>query len=199
MSNSLPPGWGTPAEPSAPTDGRIPDGRVLAYAGFWIRAAAAILDFTLLSVTSVLVGLFTLPTIRLEQWQGDTPSYQVAFRSTDFMAGGTIPWPHIDVPDHGSYLLIFQLVYFIVLEASPLRATLGKLVLGLRVSDMQGNSISLVRSLVRTLVKIFISFPVAGIGVLMVAFTPRKQGLHDMVARTLVLRRERVVQFDNTP
>ncbi|AQS84224.1 MAG: RDD family protein [Acetobacter aceti] len=200
MPDFLPPGWGAPpaqADIIGGSGSLTPDGRVLAYAGFWVRTAAAILDYVLLSVVSLVVGIFTLPTVRLEEWQGDTPSYQVAFRNTDFATSFHMPWPHVEIHDTGTYFLLFQLVYFVVLEASPLRASLGKLVLGLRVCDLTGSRISLLRSLVRNLVKMFISFPVLFIGVIMVAFTPRKQGLHDMVARTLVLRRERVVRFDS--
>ncbi|BCK77562.1 hypothetical protein AA0242T_1114 [Acetobacter aceti NRIC 0242] len=199
MSDSLPPGWGAPPAQTGIVDGAgslTPDGRMLAYAGFWVRTAAAVLDYFLLSVVSLVVGIFTLPTVRLEEWQGDTPSYQVAFRDTDFSSSFHMPWPHVEVHDTGTHFLLFQLLYFVLLEASPLRGTLGKLVLGLRVSDLMGNRISLLRSLVRNLVKMFVSFPVLFIGVIMVAFTPRKQGLHDMVARTLVLRRERIVRFD---
>lgn len=194
MSDRIPPGWGNDNNAFVPSSG---DSRVLAYGGFWIRTAAALLDSFILSVTSLLSGIFTLPTVHIEHWQGDTPSYQVAYRSTDFIGQGfSWPMPQFEVHDYGQYLLLFQLLYFIVLEASPLRGTLGKRVLGLRVSDMEGQRISLLRSLIRTLVKTFISFPMLMIGVLMVAFTPRKQGLHDMVAGTLVLRSERVARLD---
>ena len=198
MSDSLPPGWGPPPVQRGiigVVGSVTPARRLLLYAGFWVRTAAAILDYVLLSVVSLVVGIFTLPTVRLEEWQGDTPSYQVAFRDTDFYSNFHMPWPHVEVHDTGTHFLLFQLIYFVLLEASPLRGTLGKVILGLRVTDMMGNRISLLQSLIRNLVKMFISFPVLCIGVIMVAFTSRKQGLHDMVARTLVLRRERIAQF----
>lgn len=199
MNDAFPPGWGSPAGPSGIVGGAgslAPDGRMLVYAGFWIRTAAALLDSFLLGLSSILFGIFTLPHVHFEQWQGDTPSYQVAYTNTDLNSSFAFPMPQIDVPDHGSYLAIYMMLYFILMEASPLQGTLGKLALGLRVSTLHGNRISFLQSLIRTVIKTFVSFPLLYIGVLMVAFTPRKQGLHDLVARTLVLRRERVACFD---
>jgi uncharacterized RDD family membrane protein YckC len=77
-------------------------------------------------------------------------------------------------------------LYFAICESSPWQATVGKLALGIRVTDMQGKRISFPRALGRYAGK-FVSFLILYIGVLMVAWTQRKQGLHDLFASTLVL------------
>jgi uncharacterized RDD family membrane protein YckC len=76
--------------------------------------------------------------------------------------------------------------YFAGLE-SMAGATLGKMVLGLSVTDDQGNNISFLRATGRYFAKI-ISALILCIGYLMVAWDGQKQGLHDKIAGTLVVR-----------
>lgn len=63
---------------------------------------------------------------------------------------------------------------------------MGKLALGIRVTDLEGRRISFPRALGRYFAK-FLSAIILGVGFLMVAWTQRKQGLHDMICGTLVL------------
>jgi uncharacterized RDD family membrane protein YckC len=67
------------------------------------------------------------------------------------------------------------------------------------VVTLQGEQISHPRALLRFVIKAFLSFPLLYIGVLMVAFTQRKQGLHDMMAGTLVLRHTKPAQIAPFP
>ena len=83
-----------------------------------------------------------------------------------------------------SFLLTW--FYFAGLE-SMAGATLGKMVLGLSVTDEQGNNISFLRATGRYFAKI-ISALILCIGYLMVAWDGRKQGLHDKIAGTLVVK-----------
>ena len=80
--------------------------------------------------------------------------------------------------------------YFVVMESSPAQGTLGKISLNLRVTDTHGDPITFRRAAFRHVFKI-LSTLFLGIGWLMAAFTPRKQGLHDLLAGTLVLREVR--------
>jgi uncharacterized RDD family membrane protein YckC len=80
--------------------------------------------------------------------------------------------------------------YFAVMESSPLQGTVGKKVLGLYVSDIDGRRLTLGRAIGRTLAK-FLSSMTLGIGYIMCGFTRKKQALHDMIAGCLVLRRSR--------
>jgi uncharacterized RDD family membrane protein YckC len=78
-------------------------------------------------------------------------------------------------------------LYWPVMHASGGQATFGKAILGLKVARFDGRRISILRSLWRELAKIF-SAAVLMLGYLMAAILPRKQGLHDLLAATYVVR-----------
>ena len=84
-----------------------------------------------------------------------------------------------------SYALFF--LYHAYMESSSWQATLGKRALSLKVTDESGGRISFGRACGRTAGKI-LSGLILGIGYLMAAFTKRKQGLHDILAHTLVVK-----------
>ncbi len=71
--------------------------------------------------------------------------------------------------------------------ASRWQATPGQMVLGLKVADLEGRRITFLRASGRALVK-WRSGGLLLSGYIMVAFTERKQGLHDMLAGALVRR-----------
>ena len=77
--------------------------------------------------------------------------------------------------------------YFAVMESSPLQATLGKLAIGIRVADARGGPLTFRRASLRYWAK-WLSSLTLMIGWLMAAFTPRRQALHDVVARSVVVR-----------
>ena len=78
-------------------------------------------------------------------------------------------------------------LYFALLESSSMQGTLGKKALGMIVTDLSGNRIGFGRATGRYFGKI-LSAIILGIGFIMVAFTERKQGLHDLLANTLVYK-----------
>jgi uncharacterized RDD family membrane protein YckC len=82
---------------------------------------------------------------------------------------------------------VAQWLYFALLESSSKQATVGKMALGIRVTDLDGRRITFGRATGRHFGKI-LSGLILGIGFLMAAFTERKQALHDMLAGTLVVR-----------
>jgi len=129
------------------------------YAGFWRRFAAWILDGLLLSVVT---APFTL--------QFGTSIAEASRRS----ASGTIS-------------LVVGWLYFALMESSAKQATVGKMALGIVVTDLDGRRIGFGRATGRYFAKI-LSALTLGIGFLMAGFTERKQALHDMVASCLVIR-----------
>ena len=80
-----------------------------------------------------------------------------------------------------------QWLYFALLESSAKQGTLGKMALGIRVTDLDGNRISFGRATGRYFAK-FISAIILYIGFIMAAFTAKKQALHDIIASTLVIK-----------
>lgn len=87
-------------------------------------------------------------------------------------------------------LLVSNLIWWIYsagLTSSNFQATLGKKILGLKVVGLDGEKITFGRASGRWLASILSGF-ILGIGYLMVAFTAKKQGLHDMIAGTYVIK-----------
>lgn len=82
---------------------------------------------------------------------------------------------------------VAQWLYHALMESSAKQATLGRMALGIRVTDLNGNRIGFGRATGRYFAKI-LSALILGIGFLMAAFTAKKQALHDIPAGTLVVR-----------
>lgn len=101
---------------------------------------------------------------------------------------GGILTSQMDEGAAGSVTTILGWLYFAGMESSSRQATLGKSVLGIYVTDLNGNRISFLRATGRYFAKI-LSAIILFIGYIMAAFTERKQALHDMLASTLVLDR----------
>jgi len=74
------------------------------------------------------------------------------------------------------------------MESSSKQATFGKLILGLVVTDSAYQRISFGKASGRHFGKL-LAGAILGIGFLMVGITDRKQGLHDLMAGTLVIRK----------
>ncbi len=87
---------------------------------------------------------------------------------------------------HLSYLVIYWL-YFAGMESSSYQGTLGKVLVGVIVTDTDGNRVSFLRATGRNVGKIASSI-IFGLGYLLAAFTKKKQALHDMPAQCLVIR-----------
>ncbi len=79
-------------------------------------------------------------------------------------------------------------LYFALMESSSRQATLGKMLVGIMVTDLDGGRISFGRATGRHFAMI-LSALTCYIGFVMAAFTERKQALHDMIAGTLVVRK----------
>lgn len=89
-----------------------------------------------------------------------------------------------------SLLIIFSIfptwLYFAFMESSLRQATIGKITIGIIVTDLEGNRVSFWYATLRHFGKI-ISGMIWGIGFIMIAFTEKKQGLHDKMAKCLVI------------
>ena len=67
--------------------------------------------------------------------------------------------------------------------------TIGKLAVGIKVTDRDGRRLTLLRSIGRYGGEL-LSMASLSVGYVMAGFTRRRQALHDMLAGTLVVRRE---------
>lgn len=136
-------------------------GKVQKYGGFWIRLGAVCIDGVVMLIPILVVKRLTFATL---------PS-NMPYALADFIfnINVTMMW----------------WVYFAALESSEWQATVGKMVCGLIVVDEFGKRISFGRATGRYFAKT-LSTLILGIGFIMIGFTRRKQGLHDMLAGTLV-------------
>ena len=138
------------------------------YAGFWIRVLAFFIDSLIVVGSGVVLGFALAMLLAVLGGLSDL-NYVPEFVFIYLLCGV------------GSWL------YYALMESSARQATLGKSVLGLRVTDLGGNRITFGRATGRYFGKI-LSGLIFDIGFIMVGITDRKQGLHDMIAGTLVLR-----------
>jgi uncharacterized RDD family membrane protein YckC len=79
-------------------------------------------------------------------------------------------------------------LYFALMESSNKQATLGKMLIGIKVTDLDGNRITFGKATARHFSKI-ISGVILAVGYIMAGFTQRKQALHDIIAGTLVVKK----------
>jgi len=85
------------------------------------------------------------------------------------------------------FLRAFLVPAYFIFMTNQYGATLGKMVLGLKVVSVDGGELKFVNILIRETVGKFVSGLILGIGYLMIAFSKKKQGLHDIIAKTLVV------------
>ena len=160
------------------------------YAGFWLRFIAMIIDYFVVQFLQAFVvipfvfifGLgFVLP-IGLEELNHSYPGF-------DWESELLRNLPYII---NGIFTLILltslmSILYFSIMESSKHQATLGKIALGLKVTDMDGNRLDFIKAFLRNLGKILSSM-IMNVGYIMAGITPKKQALHDILANTLVVR-----------
>lgn len=77
-------------------------------------------------------------------------------------------------------------IYEALMLSGEKQATLGKMALGIVVTDTAGGRLTFGRATGRHFAK-YLSSLLFGVGFIMAAFTERKQALHDLLARTLVV------------
>ena len=82
--------------------------------------------------------------------------------------------------------LIISIGYFIYFPSSEYMATPGKMAVGLIITDEHGNRIGAGTAAVRYLCYIISAIPIY-IGFIIIGFTEKRMGLHDMIARTRVV------------
>ncbi|MCX6688638.1 MAG: RDD family protein [Methanoregula sp.] len=141
------------------------------HAGFWIRLGAYLIDLIILFVIAVVIAAVLGVSIL-----GGSPGYS----SSGAMGGFLVVF----------YLIFIIIVwlYFAIQESSSAQATVGKRVVNVKVTDLQGNRIGFGKATLRTIVRFI---PIIGpIGCLVIGFSDNKQGLHDWAAGTYVIYKD---------
>jgi uncharacterized RDD family membrane protein YckC len=144
-------------------------GRVVRYAGFWRRLAAYIIDCIVAGIAAysfAVVGALLIELPSGERLDGLTLTIATMWIFGCFLIA---PW-----------------LYWALMESSNRQATLGKRVVGIIVTDIEGRRVTFARGTVRYWAKV-ISFLILLIGFMLASFTSRKQALHDIISSSLIV------------
>ena len=166
---------------SAPVYAPVPP--PLPYGGFWERVAAYFIDGLILGVPFgilVIALVFTFGGFGM-----------LLHRSpVDARAAAAFVAPMFMMFFLGMlFFVLLQWLYFAGLESSERQATVGKSIMSLRVTNLEGKRLSFGHATGRFFAKIVTGMIPLAIGYIMAAFTEKKQALHDMIAGTLVLKK----------
>jgi uncharacterized RDD family membrane protein YckC len=142
------------------------------HGGFWLRVLAYILDSIILNIGVSIISFLIGIGLGLQMRSGASGSETM--EAISGLTGGAVG-------------LLGSWLYFALMESSSNQATLGKMALGLAVTEESGRRIGFGRATGRYFAKI-LSGLILLVGFMMVGWTRRKQGLHDMIAGTLVYK-----------
>jgi len=154
------------------------------YAGFWMRFLALIIDGIIIGVVRWIIILPILAAMGIGM-ASEIQSLDTDDPSTALPIIGTI------MAFAGISMLVSTLIwilYYTLMETSKYQGTVGKIALGLIVTDVNGNKLDFSKALIRNICKI-ISSMIFCIGYIIAGFTEKKQGLHDIIAGTLVVKK----------
>jgi uncharacterized RDD family membrane protein YckC len=147
-------------------------GRV-AYAGFWLRLLAALIDTLVLAIPSMAVLIFAMMFLGLQMPAPDAPITE-------------LPPMRVFLPMQAMIVTVHWL-YFALMESSRWQGTLGKRALGVGVTGIDGKRVSFGRASGRYFGK-FVSGMTFMLGYVMAGFTEKKQALHDIISDCIVVK-----------
>jgi uncharacterized RDD family membrane protein YckC len=157
--------------------------RGVKYAGFWRRVLAVLIDLILLAPAIEFGKEYFYASL----WHSGEFS---TITTTDPASANELRESNLamleSMAQFGTLLLFIAGPYFVLLESSPLKGTLGKRLLKMRVVDTNGAGIRSGRALLRFAARQASAVPWF-FGFVMAAFTSKKQALHDLICGTLVV------------
>ena len=136
------------------------------YSGFWRRFAAFLIDSIIVSLVILILSAAMGFSVGIGGVGG------LGASAVGILIMVAAPW-----------------LYWAGMESSKHQATIGKMALGMAVTDQFNNRISFLRATARYYGKILSCLTLL-IGFILAAFTQRKQALHDMLAGSLVVNAE---------
>ena len=137
--------------------------RTLNYAGFWIRFAAYLIDAVVLyAVMFVLMIPFGVESFT------DPTAFDMSSMALFYVL-----------------IIVAWIAYFVGMESSAKQGTLGKMAVGIKVGNENGERISVGTAAGRLFSKI-LSGLILYIGYMMAGWDKKKQALHDKIAGTYV-------------
>lgn len=149
------------------------------YAGFWKRFAAYIIDKLIIGVVTVVIFVPLLAMIGLSAISHETYGEESAGLLLFALFSAYLSTIAV--------VMVGEWLYFSIMESRK-GATIGKMALGIKVTDMGGNMVTFGRATGRYFGKILSSLTLC-IGYIMAGFSQQKQALHDIIAKTLVVNK----------
>ena len=143
----------------------MPEEKELEYAGFWIRVAAAVID-------SILVTLITFPIFLSVYGKQYMYSEVLIQDPIDFLISWVFP---------ASAIIIF----WIYKSATP-----GKMAISASIVDAKTGQRPSPGQCIGRYLAYFVSILPLMLGIIWIAFDSKKQGWHDKLAGTVVVRRK---------
>lgn len=159
-----------------------PEPQKVKYAGFWLRFVAYLIDYFILQFVGFVLAL---PFVGAIIFSALNIAASGDFNEQTIMGIGGIVGAGVTL---GLLTLVAGWLYYALMESSKTQGTLGKMALGLQVTDLEGNRIGFGRATGRYFGKI-ISRMILYIGFILAGLTEKKQALHDMMAGCLVIRK----------
>jgi uncharacterized RDD family membrane protein YckC len=133
------------------------------YAGFWVRFAATIID-------TILFVLITLPALSF-------------YYGPDYWFAESMVLGMFDVVMNYVFPAVVVFLFWYYKSATP-----GKMMLGLKVISLGDRQELSVGQIIGRYFGYYLSSLILCVGFIMVAFSDRKQGLHDRLANTTVVK-----------
>ncbi len=143
------------------------DNQAFVYAGFWLRVWATIID-------SLLIALIVMPVL-FAVYGTDAMLYSERFLlgAVDFLFSYVLP-------------AVAIILFWHYRQATP-----GKMVIGARVVDARTGQKPSTGQFIGRYFAYYPSFLIFGMGMFWVAFDKRKQGWHDKLAGTVVIKEQK--------
>jgi hypothetical protein len=165
--------------------------RLRSPAGFWKRYVAYFVDLVLVCLAMELLShLFFHQSDAIDTGQLQSlltrlqdPEAGTQGQTAALMQITALLW-RVTIFSTLAYMAIGG-AYFVLCEASPWQATLGKRLIGIKVTTVDGERIGSARAIGRFLAA-GLSWLTMNVGHALVAWTPERRALHDMIAGTRV-------------
>jgi uncharacterized RDD family membrane protein YckC len=143
----------------------------LEYVGFWLRVVAALID-------TVLLLIVCLPLVSLVYGEDYWTSPEMLQGPADFLINWVLP-------------AIAVVLFWIYRQATP-----GKMAVGARIVDARTGGKPSSGQLVGRYLAYYLSILPLMLGIFWVGWDRRKQGFHDKLAGTVVVRASRAATFE---
>jgi len=157
--------YAAPTTAAVDVDADPVQGGEVVYAGFWKRVAASFIDAFAIGIPVAIVMAIVAAVFGSLVGRVDSAFDPVEMIGSYLLSAAAFGWFHSN---------------------ASMKATPGKLAIGIKVVRPDGSTISFLRGFARYW-GYMLSTLILGIGLLMAAFTERKQALHDLLCDTLVV------------